>query len=331
MKNNNMIYPWQAQEWRQLAARWQEQPNAWLLSGRPNIGKTTFARFMAKALLCETPQGGCEPCGQCPSCHLFEQGTHPDFYELAPDKGEGETSVRKLPQIKIEAVRNIVENIYLTSVRGGRRAVLVHPAENMNVPAANALLKALEEPPPHVVFLLVSHSKDKLLPTVKSRCRQIAMPAPSHEEAVHYLQQQGVANAETLLAFHSGAPLFEPQPELDNMRESLLNLLAQPRVLPILDYAAAFDKLKQPLAEFIGWLQKWLIDVGLAQQNMPPRYYPDRALQTEETARKTNPAALFALSDRLNKMSPYGYHTLNARMQLEDLLLDYLNFWRNKS
>ncbi|MCP1659503.1 DNA polymerase III subunit delta' [Neisseria perflava] len=325
-----MIYPWHRQQWRQLAVHWQNQPNAWLFTGKAHTGKTAFARFTAQALLCELPKAGHEPCGACASCHLFAQNSHPDFYELTPELPEDGVAGRKLLQIKIDAVREIVDNLYLTSVRGGRRVVLIHPAESMNLQAANGLLKALEEPPPQVVFLLVTHARDKLLPTIKSRCRQMVLPAPSRDEALQYLHEQGVAQAESLLAFHSGAPLFEAEPELDNMRDELIGLLAKPRLLAMLDYAAAFDKQKQPLAVFIDWLQKWLLDVGLAQRSMPPLYYPAFAAQSAQTAAKTDPVRLFALNGRLNALSPYGYHTLSVKMQLESLLIDYLDFWQNK-
>ncbi|MDO5639018.1 MAG: DNA polymerase III subunit delta' [Neisseria sp.] len=325
-----MIYPWHQAQWQQLAAHWQNQPNAWLFTGKENTGKTAFARHLAQALLCETPAAAHEPCGQCPSCHLFGQQSHPDFYELTPEIPEGEAVGRKLLQIKIDAVRTLIDDIQLTSVRGGRRVVLVHPAESMNLQAANGLLKALEEPPADVVFLLVTHSRDKLLPTIKSRCRQMLLPAPSHEQALGWLQRQQVGDAEALLAFHSGAPLFEPAPEQDSLREELLALLAAPRLLAILDYAAAFDKQKWPLAILLDWLHKWLLDVGLAQQNMPPLYYPDHAEALAKTAAKTRSSALFGLITTLNRLSPYGHHTLSVKMQTESLLIDYLNFWQNK-
>lgn len=78
-------------------------------------------------------------------------GSHPDFYEITPLADEPENG-RKLLRIKIDAVREIIDNVYLTSVRGGLRVILIHPAESMNVQAANSLLKVLEEPPPQVVF-----------------------------------------------------------------------------------------------------------------------------------------------------------------------------------
>ena len=325
-----MIYHWHQPQWRQITAHWQNQPNAWLFSGKEHTGKTAFARHLAQALLCETPAAGHEPCGSCPSCHLFQQNSHPDFYQLTPEIPEEEGSGRKLLQIKIDAVRSVIESIQLTSVRGGRRVVLVHPAESMNLQAANGLLKVLEEPPADVEFLLVSHQRDKLLPTIKSRCRQLVLPAPSPAEALAYLKEREIDDAESLLAFHAGAPLFEAAPEQDEYRDSLLQLLGQPRLLAILDYAADFDRQKWPLALFLDWLHKWLADVGLAHQQLAPLYYPSYAAASAQVAKKTNPATLLGLIDTLNRLSPYGRHTLNVRMQVEYLLTEYLGFWQNK-
>ena len=126
--------------------------------------------------------------------------SHPDFYELTPEIPEGETIGRKLLQIKIDAVRGLIEHIQLTSVRGGKRVVLIHPAESMNTQAANGLLKILEEPSVDVVFLLVSHDRDRLLPTIKSRCRQMVLSAPDRQTALEYVRQQHPAHAEELLA-----------------------------------------------------------------------------------------------------------------------------------
>ena len=325
-----MIYPWHQSDWQQLAAHWRQLPHALLFSGRENTGKTAFARHLAATLLCEQATADRQPCGQCPSCHLFAQNTHPDFYELTPEIPEGETVGRKLLQIKIDAVRGLIEHIQLTSVRGGKRVVLIHPAESMNTQAANGLLKILEEPPADVAFLLVSHDRDRLLPTIKSRCRQMVLSAPDRQTALEYVRQQHPAHAEELLAFHSGAPLFDEDPSQTALRGELLQLLAAPRLLAVLDCAAAFDKQKQPLAVFLDWLQKWLLDIGLAQQNMPPLYYPASREQSAAVAGRTTPAALFRLNGRLNELIPYGRHTLSVKMQLEYLLTEYLHFWQNK-
>lgn len=323
---------WHKQAWQQVAAQWDKLPHAWLLTGREGTGKAEFARYFAQALLCEQPLAEHAPCGECASCRLFEAGTHPDFYDLAADLQADETAVsaRKLLQIKIDAVRAVLEPLNQSSVRGGRRVVLVSPAEAMNVQAANALLKILEEPPQAVVFLLVSHNRDRLLPTIKSRCRKMLLPAPTLQQALDYLHAQGVANAAEILAFHGGAPLFESDDTLVQMRGELLTLLMSPRLLAVLDFAAAFDKLKQPLAVLLDWLQKWLIDVGLCQQGLPPLYYPAHAQALAAAAQKLPAQALFKLHDDIMRLAPYGHHTLNVRMQAEYLLGNYLTAFNRR-
>ncbi|QMT30465.1 DNA polymerase III subunit delta' [Alysiella filiformis] len=324
-----MIYEWHQPIWHKLTAHWDNQPNAWLLVGKQNTGKTAFAQHFVQALLCETPQNGHEPCGVCPSCHLFEQQAHPDFYRLTPEDNDDGNS-KKLLQIKIDTVRQILEPLHQTSVRGGRRVVLINPAEGLNTQAANALLKMLEEPPESVIFLLVAHNRDRVLPTIKSRCRQLILPAPSVQAALNFVQQQNLPDAENLLAFHSHAPLFQHQAEQTQLRNQLLDLLSQPRLLGILDYAAEFDKAKLPLATLLDWLSKWLIDLGLAQQHIAALYYPQRAANLNKLAQKTHAAALFRFQAALNALAPYGHHSLNVKMQVEDLLCGYLAFTQNK-
>lgn len=320
-----MIYPWHETIWQNVVAHWHNQPNAWLMLGKSNTGKTAFARHLAQALLCEAPLPARQPCGICPSCHLFLQGNHPDFYVLEPELPENELSgSRKLLQIKIDAVRTILEPLMQSSVRGGRRVVLLSPAESLNLQAANALLKMLEEPPQAVIFLLLSHNRDRVLPTIKSRCRQLLLPAPAHDQALDYLRGQNVPDAENQLAFHGGAPLFRMDDATQTLRETLLDWLSAPRLLAALDYAARYDQQKLPLAHILNWLQKWLIDVALAAQNHSPLYYPQRAAQVRVIATKMSAVALFTLSGSLNRLIPYAYHSLNVKLQTEDLLCAYL-------
>lgn len=325
-----MIYPWQQAAWQQLAEQRHTLPHALLLLGKPGSGRLAFARHLAAALLCENLQVGWQPCGQCPSCHWLAQDNHPDVYELTPETPEGDNVARKLLQIKVDAIRTLLDFAHLSSHRGGHRVVLVHPAESLNLQAANALLKILEEPPPQVLFILVGHNKGSLLPTIKSRCRQFVLPAPDAAQSLAYLQAQAVDRAAELLAFHGGTPLFEPNAAADALRDELLFLLAEPRLLGLLDYAARFDREKLPLATFLDWLGKWLLDIGLAQRQLPPRYYPAAAEALVKLGARTDPMRLFALADRLNRLVPYGRHTLNVKMQAEDLLIDYLHFWQHK-
>jgi DNA polymerase-3 subunit delta' len=178
-----MIYSWQNDIWRRLMSTKATLPGALLLQGRGGIGKFHLAYTLAQSLLCESPLDSGEPCEHCGSCHWFKIGGHPDFRLLEPEAqstaaestgetDQGKAADKKVSQfITVAQIRELADFVNLTTHRNGLRIILVHPAETMNVHAANALLKTLEEPPPGTLFILVSHQSQRLLPTVRSRCQ----------------------------------------------------------------------------------------------------------------------------------------------------------------
>jgi len=214
-----MIINIQKETWDRLTAMRPRLPHALLLHGAPGIGKRLLAERFAQLLVCEASQNASQPCGSCEGCRWFLGGNHPDVRFLEP-----ETMARNLPvpdedeapkardakpsnQIKIEQARALQDFVHVVSHRGGRRVVIVHPAEDMNTATANSLLKNLEEPPAGTVFLLVSHRPARLLPTIRSRCVPVPVLVPDAKAAAQWLTAQGVRNAERWLAFAGGAPL----------------------------------------------------------------------------------------------------------------------------
>ena len=177
----NDIYPWQNEVWQILTQDQASRGHALLLRGRKGIGKLGFAQYLAKFLLCEKPSSENKACENCPSCKWFAQGGHPDFRLVEPEAPSGlsdeiktklrsdteahaeiepgNTKSKKKPskQIIIEQIRAFTDLINLSSHRGGYKIILIHPAETMNVVAAHALLKNLEEPPSQTLFILVTH------------------------------------------------------------------------------------------------------------------------------------------------------------------------------
>jgi DNA polymerase-3 subunit delta' len=156
-----------------------------IFSGIDGVGKRRAAVAVAQALNClapargqaETGQAGIsrrtpapaaelplDACGTCSACRRIERGTHPDVILLEPDE--------KL-SIKVDPVREVLARAGYRPFEGRRRAVIVDPADLLEFSAQNALLKALEEPPPATVFILVTSRPDTLLPTVRSRCPQL--------------------------------------------------------------------------------------------------------------------------------------------------------------
>ncbi len=321
-----MLYPWQQDNWQQITDQWDSKPNAWLLTGKAKTGKTAFAHHLAYVLLCENRQEQYRPCQTCLSCRLFAQGNHPDMKILNPQRADEESAGgRKLAQIKIDAVREAIQFTQLSSHRGGMRVLIVNPAEAMNTQAANALLKVLEEPPANMVFILVSSQKDRLLPTIKSRCRPFSLAMPAQKEALDYLITQNVQNAEALLAFYGGAPLFELVPEQNEFRETLLNILSEPGLIAYLDFAARFDQKKWALSVFLDWMQKWLMDLIWVRYHSQAYFYPEYTECLKKRSESVHLITLFDYLNQLNQLSPYGQHTLNVKLQIESIFIDYLN------
>ena len=124
---------------------------------------------------------------------------------MAGDKPEGGKAASR--QIVIEQIRDLQQTLTTGGHRGGQRVAIVDPAEAMNLFTANALLKLLEEPTTNVLFLLVSSSPKRLLPTIRSRCQTWAFPRPPAEAAARWLAERKVPDAAALLAFSGGMPL----------------------------------------------------------------------------------------------------------------------------
>lgn len=193
-------FPWFAQAWQRALAKIHSHrmPHAWLIRGADGIGAVEFALATAQYLLCIAPKEA-SVCGRCKSCLLMKAETHPDLMELRPE-GAGKA-------IKIDQVRDVGEFVAQTAQQGGRKVVLIHPAERMNSNAANALLKNLEEPIGACVFLLVSDEPAMLLATIRSRCQRLDLPPPAAEAAVPWLEERGVQQASARLLQAGGRPL----------------------------------------------------------------------------------------------------------------------------
>jgi DNA polymerase-3 subunit delta' len=206
-------YPWQDALWQQMAGRAQHA-HAYLLHGPAGIGKRALAERLMARLLCQSPVG-LDACGQCKSCMLLVAGSHPDHYVLEPEEAD--------KGIKVDQVRDLVSFIVQTAQMGGRKVVLIEPVEAMNINAANALLKSLEEPSGNTVLLLVSHQPSRLLPTVKSRCVQQACPLPSEAMSLNWLAKAlpdcTLDERLELLALAAGSPLAAVSLQAQGVRE----------------------------------------------------------------------------------------------------------------
>lgn len=322
-----MIHPWNQPLFRQLTADRARMPHALLLHGPAGVGKFDLAMAIAQWALCEQPDAA-GACGQCDACNWFVQGNHPDFRRVEPlaaEAEEGAAKPAKKPRqiINVEAVREITDYLALTAHRGGWRSAVIHPAEWMNGAAANALLKTLEEPPPRVLLLLVSHQPGRLLPTILSRCRKVPVGLPEKGLAQAWLRQAGLAEPAALLAEAGGAPLAAlayADPAHGERRDAFLDRLARPGELDVCAVALAYQPM---LAEAWGWLARWVHDVLSQRLAGTSRYFQGREGIAAAVARQADMAALLAFQRELSDAARWLRHPLQGQLLLESWLTRY--------
>ena len=323
------LYPWQSEDWQRLQKLRERLPHGILLSGMAGLGKSDLALNFAQSLLCEAPVNSGVACGQCPACHWFAQGSHPDFRLLQPDSlsqdaAEDEKGKKPSKQISVDQVRGLADFVGMTSHRGGYRVVLVYPAESMNINAANALLKSLEEPPAGLVFILVSHQPQQLLPTILSRCLKFPLTTPETADVLAWLKQCGVANPEVVLAAAGYSPLraLEEDDEVENvLRDKLLRAVCQPAAMDVFALADTLNKMEQ--VRVVHWLQQWTYDLLSMRLTGQPRYHLAEAATLRQLVAERDPLSLVQLQKLLQTAKREATHTLNPKLFFESLLIAY--------
>ncbi|WP_127477234.1 DNA polymerase III subunit delta' [Sulfurivermis fontis] len=315
-------YPWQETTWQALQQRIAagRLPHALLLSGAAGLGKLDFAHLLARSLLCDSPEQGL-PCGRCRGCQLFTAGTHPDFQAVRPEEGK---------EITIGQIRDLLGWQALTPQYGRARVVIIEPADRMNLNAANALLKTLEEPGRDALLLLVTARPAALLPTIRSRCQQLSFAAQNDAATRGWLigQMGDAAQAELALAICGGAPLravalaasggMEQRARLFGEFEALIGGQQEP-------IALAAQWLELPLQETLATLHGWHVDMarlkaGAATVRLDN---PDLRRRLQALCEQVDLAQLLQRQGQLLEAMRLARGHPNVQLLLEEMLLGW--------
>ena len=312
------MHPWNEPILQTVRSRLERLPHAMLVHGARGLGKLALAERIAQLLLCENADSARRPCGVCDGCRWFLAGNHPDFRRIEPEAlakvppepeeeegSEGPARRAKQPslEIKVDQVRELASFLNLRSHRGRLRVALVHPAEDMNPNAANALLKGLEEPPAGAIFILVSHRPAQLLPTIRSRCVAIPVPIPSRETSLAWLADQGIKDAERWLAYGGGAPLRAVDYAAD--APALERMLQSPGMV---ENREGIERLTEAL-------QKIAIDRAFSAFGLQPKYRTAKTAANPQQAR-----AWLAFARQMGENRALARHPLNPKLFSAEML-----------
>ena len=315
------LYPWLEpclQTLVDVLAR-NRLPHGLLVTGQPGTGKAAFASILAQLLLCEARDGHAAPCGKCTACIQFQAGTHPDCFSVAPEEDS--------QVIKVDQVRELGEQLALSSHRAGFKVAIMNPAEAMNINAANSLLKTLEEPSDNTLLVLVSTRPAWLPATIRSRCQQLRIPTPDPDVARIWLATQlDGQDPDRYLQLANGAPLEALRLagagviETRRMQFQTLVHVLDGKVDPL---QVAADWCKDEGLQAVLWLRDWLMDLIRirATGQAGTVHSVDLVEGLAGLAPRLDSRVLFRQLDNINRLLYNNDGSLNRQLMTEDILL----------
>ena len=297
-------------------------PHAMLFTGIDGVGKQTTAGALGMALNCLSPVG-VSACGACPSCQKVSSGAHPDMITICPEGAF----------IKIDQVRTLSRQLRFAPLEGDWRVVIINDAQAMNLEASNAVLKILEEPPKGTVIILTASQTTDLLPTIVSRCQQIAFrPIPCEKitqvlEETRGLDRQTATTLAVSTKGSLGKALSIDEEKWTTWRANLVDQIASlsiGSIQPVLAFADALARDKDRLADALDIIMAWFRDLLMC------RVCPQRVINQNVMTKIEEASQGLSVNELLEKVAAvHGAQTAisqnsNVRLALEVMMMRLL-------
>ncbi|MDF0668126.1 MAG: DNA polymerase III subunit delta' [Nitrospira sp.] len=297
--------------------------HAYLFYGEARVGKLMTAVRLAQTLNCEQPAQteAQDSCGHCRCCLQIAARTHPDYFVIEPDPKA------TTPQIKIEQVREIEHQFVYRPLVGERKICLIDDADRLTIGAANALLKTLEEPPGHTLFILITSRLHALPITVRSRCQALRFTTPARtqvEAALIVKRELPPADARFLAVFADGRigeALTANMADVRARQQECLTLV-KPESLKssatILAASESFAKTDRG-AETLAWLARWIRDlvIVIVDGDQDQILHLDQLTDLRRYAQRADIDALLTLLNDIERTEQQATRHLNVQMALE--------------
>lgn len=331
--------PWLKTSWQTVQERLADGrfPHALLVTGESGVGKRAWADAVSELLLCSSPlnseAGAPVACGRCRQCELVAASSHPDVRAFSPEKSR---------MIRVDQVRSLSEFAVSSPQVAERKVAIIDRADQLNINAANALLKTLEEPAPDFVLLLLQESGRPVLPTIRSRCQVVPLPVPSAGQANEWLTRK-VAGLDSenrpsagqlakALMLAGNAPrlaLEYATGEFPGLRDEAFNKFREfmRGQVAVADAAKAFKALG--LEDMLWLFEGWAADLARLCAGGQPA--DPEAVEMLGFLARNNPAwRAHELLDQVRDARAAGVYNVNPELEASRLLIAWRNLMPRK-